>query len=72
MIFQVLFYTLVVIWTIFTGLIVFILLKHRQTLINTFKMLKSTKNSLSNNPQQFEQIKRTFEELNKISKRLKK
>ena len=72
MIFQVLFYTLVVIWTIFTGLIVFILLKHRQTLINTFKMLKSTKNSLSNKPQQFEQIKRTFEELNKISKRLKK
>jgi len=72
MIFKILFCILVVIWTLITGLIIFVFIRHRRTLMKTLNMLQMTKNSFSNNTQQFDQLKRSLEEFNKISQRLKK
>jgi hypothetical protein len=72
MILEILLTLLVVIWTTISLFFVFILIKHRHFLINFFKSFKLSKNNLSDNTQYFEQIKRSLEEFNKISNRLKK
>lgn len=72
MIINIFFHLLVIIWTLITGLIIFVFIKYRKTLISTFKMFQQTKNNFSNNSQQFELFKRQIEEINKISQRIKK
>ena len=72
MIINIFFYLLVIIWTVITGLFIFVLIKYRKTLISTIKILQQTKNNLSNNTEQFELFKRQIEEINKISQRIKK
>jgi hypothetical protein len=72
MIIQILFSTLVIIWTLITIVLIGLLIKYRKSLTRTYKTLQVTQKKLFNDTQQFDQLKRTIEEFQKISQRIKK
>lgn len=72
MIINILFSLLVIIWTLMTIIIVFLLIRYRKPLRETLKVLQITQKKLFNDTQQFNHLKRTIDEFQKISERIKK
>lgn len=64
---QVLFNFLVIFWSIITLLIIVVLIRYGKSIFNTIKLINQTKKNISPNTQQFEQLSRFINDIQKFN-----
>lgn len=64
---QVLFNFLVIFWSIITLLITVVLIRYGKSIFNTIKLINQTKKNISPNTQQFEQLSRFINDIQKFN-----
>ena len=64
---QILFNFLVIFWSIITLLIIVVLIRYGKSIFNTIKLINQTKKNISPNTQQFEQLSRFINDIQKFN-----
>lgn len=64
---QILFNFLVIFWSVITLLIIIVLIRYGKSIFNTIKLISQTKKNISSNTQQFEQLSRFINDIQKFN-----
>lgn len=64
---QILFNFLVIFWSVITLLIIVVLIIYGKSIFNTIKLINQTKKNISPNTQQFEQLSRFINDIQKFN-----